>query len=212
MICAICNNAALPRLKKGNVQYFQCTNCKTLFSGPLDQDGMVGGGAELERNTQQNHERVTRVEALTKSIKKEHVSVLDFGAGHGLLVNDLKAAGFGTVVGYDPYNEEFLKLPESEKFDVISCVECCEHWSSPYVEVSVIRRALKPGGIIMFETSFVQVAEEEGIELEDFFYIDPRVGHSTIFSYHGLDLLMALNGFIPQTHYNRHVRLYRKYA
>lgn len=211
MICVICNNVALERLTKG-VLYYQCTNCKTVFSGPLEQDGMVGGGAEEERNTLQNPERIRRIEKLTKGTKKEEAFILDFGAGHGRLVNDLKDAGFINTFGYDPYNPEFSRLPEKDKFDVISCVECCEHWSAPYTEIQVIRRALKPGGVIMYETSFVEVAIEENISLENFFYLNAEVGHSTLFSFHGLDLLMALNGFVPMTHYNRHVRLYRKYA
>ena len=62
----------------------------------------------------------------------------------------------------------------------------------------------------MVETSFVDIAAQEGIELEDFFYIEPSVGHSTIFSHHGLDLLMATKGLPPLQHFNRNVRLFYK--
>ena len=67
-------------------------------------------------------------------------------------------------------------------------------------------RSLIYGGIVMVETSFIDVANEENIPLEDFFYIAPQAGHSTIFSHHGLDLLFTLKGFAPIQHWNRHVR------
>lgn len=208
--CPICNNAATPRLRKGKVEYCQCGSCGTLFSDPIDQDGLVGGGNEIPRNSLQNHIRIARVDELTQNFKKEDVHILDYGAGHGYLVNDLKTAGYISTQGFDPYNPEFSKFPERNKYDIVTCIEVIEHTSAPFVELDVMCRSLMRNGIVIFETSFIDVAEEEGIALEDFEYINAEVGHSTIFSHWGLDLLMSIKGFNPIQHWNRHCRAYSK--
>jgi hypothetical protein len=208
--CPICNNAAPPRLKKGNVEYCQCSSCGTLFSEPIDQEGMVGGGNEVPRNELQNHIRIARVDELVAKMKKEDVYILDYGAGHGGLVKDLKTAGYINTVGFDPYNPEFSKFPERNKYDIITCIEVIEHTSAPYIELDVMCRSLMRNGIVIFETSFVDVATEENIELENFEYICPEVGHSTLFSHWGFDLILAIKGFRPIQHWNRHCRAYAK--
>jgi SAM-dependent methyltransferase len=210
MNCPICNNEAGLRLNKGGVEYFQCANCNTLFSDPLDNDNMVGGGNEEKRNTEQNYIRIGRVEEMTLGMRKEDVHILDFGCGHGYLVQDLREAGYINTVGYDPYNEEFCKLPEKNKFHIVIAIEVIEHTSANFVEVDVMYRSLLPNGLVYLETSFTDIAEEEGIPLEDFFYIEPSVGHSTIFSHHGLDLLFAIKRFVPTQHFNRNARLFKK--
>lgn len=208
--CVVCNNDALFRLKKGATNYFQCVSCGTLFSDPIDQDGMVGGEYEVGRNTEQNYLRIARVEKMTEGLRRDDVNILDFGCGHGLFVEDLKRAGFKNTVGYDAFHDEFMTLPKTNQFHVVIMTEVVEHTSFPFIELQWINKALVPGGCVMIETSFVDVAEQEKIPLEDFFYIAPQNGHSTIFSHHGLDLLMSFKGFVPRKHFNRHVRLYQK--
>lgn len=208
--CPICSNQALPRLNKGSVFYHQCANCHTLFCDPLDNDNMIGGEHEEGRNIEQNHLRIARIDDMIKGSKKDNIHILDFGCGHGMLIADLKKSGYENVAGYDAYNDDYNRLPEKNKYHIITAIEVIEHTSAPYAEVDVIFRSLIPGGVVMFETSFVDIAAQEGIELEDFFYIAPQNGHSTIFSHHGLDLLMCLKGFIPRQHFNRHVRVYQK--
>jgi hypothetical protein len=208
--CPICNNYAPIRLKKGNVEYYQCGSCGTLFSDPIDQEGLVGGSNEIPRNTLQNHIRIARVDELTAKMGKEGVHILDYGAGHGYLVNDLRTAGYVNTQGFDPYNPEFSKFPERNKYDIVTLIEVGEHLSVPFVEFDVINRSLLKKGCLIIESSYVDVAEQEGISLEDFFYVEPSVGHSTIFSHHGLDVLMCQKGFTPRQHFDRHVRLYQK--
>lgn len=208
--CPICNNAAFPIVKKGNYEYLQCNNCETVFTGFIEQDGLVGGEFEVERNTNQNHLRVDRVNEIIKGLNKEDIHILDFGCGTGYFIEDLKKAGYPNVTGYDAYNDKFWRLPEKEKYTVIVATEVFEHFCAPFQEIDVIYRALKPGAAALIETSFIDVAREEGIPSEDFFYIAPQSGHSTIFSHHSLDLLMAIRGFIPMLHFDRHVRLFRK--
>lgn len=206
--CPLCRNIAPFRLTKINTDYFQCVACRTLFSDPLDNEDKIGGVAEVERNEKENHERIARVKRALRDVV-EGPRILDFGCGHGLLVKDLKEVGYNAD-GYDCYNPEFAKLPGHNLYEVVTAIEVIEHTSPPYFELDVIFRALRPGGMLIVETSFVDIAEMEGIELEDFHYVSPEAGHSTIFSHHGMDVLMVLKGFIPAPHWNRHVRSYTK--
>jgi hypothetical protein len=208
-ICPVCSNHAPFRLRKSAIDYHQCTSCKTLFSDPLDNSGMVGGGNEIARNKEQNHLRVGRINDMCMGADKSLIHILDFGCGHFMLGNDLIKEGYNCD-GYDAYNEDYNTLPPKNKYDIVTAIEVIEHTSYPFPELNVIHRSLKDHGFLMVETSFTDIAHMEGIEYEDFFYIDPKVGHSTIFSHHGLDVLMCLKGFRPASHWNRHVRSYQK--
>lgn len=201
--CIACGDDSHERLIKENVQYYQCGTCKSLFSESLPNDNMIGGGFEVERNEAHNEERIYRVKELLGGNK-----ILDYGCGHGMLVNDMKNANLDCD-GYDKFNLEFDKIT-SDNYDVITMVEVIEHIGSPFSELDDIYKLLKVGGYLYIETSFVDIANPEGIALEDFFYISPSVGHSSIFSHRGLDILMLKKGFIPTSHINRNVRVYAK--
>lgn len=208
--CPICTNESPLRLTKGITEYFQCTNCKTIFCDALNNEDKVGGLFEVERNEKENHLRIARVDEITKGMNKEDVWILDFGCGSGYLIDDLKKAGYPNVDGYDAYNEKFSKLPEKDKYHVVVCVETAEHFSFPYLELEVMHRCLKLRGCVMLETGYLDAAIEDGHEIDTYFYISPEAGHSTIYSNHGMDLLMALNGFFPKHYFNKHVKLYQK--
>lgn len=207
--CPICNNEAPIRLTKQHTDYFQCESCKMLFSDSIDQAGMVGGEYSTERNEQQNHIRIDRVAKMMENVDKKDFHILDFGAGWGHLMRDFRAAGYNCDA-YDGYNPEFQRLPEKNKYHIVTLIETLEHFSPPYVELDVINRSMVVGGGIMIETSFVDVAALDGVPLESFFYIAPQNGHSSIFSHHALDILMMAKNFIPRKHWNRNVRNYQK--
>jgi cyclopropane fatty-acyl-phospholipid synthase-like methyltransferase len=202
--CPACNSESHDVFKKKTTQYYQCSYCRTTFSDALPNDNMVGGGFEVERNTQQNAGRLERFFGIVGRFGK----MLDYGCGHGMLVDYLKENKV-KAFGYDKYNPDYNFIKESE-FDLVSMVEVIEHLSHPFRELDQINLLLKDGGILYIETSFVDVAERLKTPLDEFFYIEPSVGHSTIFSHFGLDILMVKKGFLPLTHINENVRLYKK--
>lgn len=203
-ICPVCRNSAPLRLTKENVEYNQCSFCKTLFCGYLDNSNMVGGEWEEGRHDKHKQERLDRI----KTMIGIYGTILDFGTGNGLLVTDCREAGY-VCDGYDKYNPKFNYLKD-EKYNLVTMVEVIEHLSYPFDELNIIFDKLADNGIVYIETSFVDVAEEESISLEDFFYIAPKNGHCTIFSHKGLDLLMQSKGFQPVNHMNRNVRIFQK--
>lgn len=207
-ICPICNGESPLRLTKQNTQYFQCESCKMLYSDPLSQEGLVGGQHE-EGRALQNDIRLERIETMTKGMKKENIRILDFGCGHGYLVNYLKEHGYN-ITGYDAYNEDFNRLPGKEQYHLCLCIEVIEHTSAPFVELDVINRALVNGGLAYFESGYTNIADRDGIKLEEYLYVNPSAGHATIFSHHAFDLLLFKKGFYSKRHFDDNCRLFVK--
>lgn len=180
----------------------------TLSCGRLDQSNMVGGTGAEHRNQVHNPERLQRIKEFHPSPK-----VLDFGCGSGLLVEFLRRNGI-KAEGYDKYlknTTDYLFNGDlafsMAEYDVVTMVEVIEHTASPYLELQDIFHILKPGGVLMVETSFT-----DWMELYTDPYVNPSIGHSTIFSHKGLDEVMLEKGFEIYGHINRNVRVYKKPA
>lgn len=170
----------------------------TLYCGPLDQSGMVGGTNEALRNSQHNPTRLQRILDLNPYPK-----VLDYGCGSGIMVNFLKSKGVNAH-GFDKFNPEYDSTVPRNFYDIVTMVEVIEHTHEPYEELDEVFSCLVPGGAVMIETSFTDfLTDDDG-------YINPAIGHSTIFSHKGLDRLMESKGFIAGVPLNRNVRLYFK--
>lgn len=187
------------------VVYRQLTN-GTITCGPLDQSNMLGGTGEQDRNQDHNAKRLQRIKDFYPNPK-----VLDYGCGNGLLVEFLRRNGI-KAEGFDRYlknSTEYLfngDLAFSKgEYDVVTMVEVIEHTASPYLELQDIFHILKPGGILMVETSFT-----DSMDLDTDVYINPHIGHSTIFSHKGLDEEMLAKGFEVYGHINDNVRVYKK--
>lgn len=205
-ICPICSNVAPFLLNKTGEDYYQCSSCRTVFCNGLDQSEKVGGGNEVPRNEQFNPLRLQRVERMFDGKK---IKILDFGAGSGLYVKFMREAGYD-VDGFDPYNPEFDRMPPADTYDMVNLCEVIEHLDGEYVEIKAIARCMKKGAVLVVETSFVNCMEEDGFTPETFFYLDATVGHSTLFSHHGIDVLMMKHNLWPFQHHNRNVRCYTK--
>src|ERR1051326_6515611 len=115
MNCPVCQSPSKIIFNKKGYDYYQCSNCETIFvPNGLPQDNMVGGGYEEERNTQQNAERINRF----KDLVGRYGRILDFACGHGMLVNDCRKADLDCD-GYDKFNPECDKIP-NRKYNLVS--------------------------------------------------------------------------------------------
>jgi hypothetical protein len=184
---------------KGGVQYYT-DNLANIFCKKLDQSGMVGGGKEDERNADEMN--LVRMYRIQKISGNQQPTILDYGCGTGLMVTFMQDAGIDCD-GYDPYNGYYADVLSLKKdYDVIVLTEVIEHLTAPFAELAEIKEFCHPGSKIMIETSFTDWLTEHDE------YIEPKVGHCTIFSHAGLDHLMAQFGFTPDNHINRNVRIY----
>ena len=173
------------------VQYF-VDPLGSIFSEHLDQDNKVGG-TDFNNRHAQDLWRTTLASG----------RCLDYGCGRGELVKALREQGFDAN-GYDPYSEDFSDHPRG-LYDTIFMVEVIEHTSEPYAELDHIVSLLAPGGKLIVETSFSNWVDVNHP------YLDPKIGHSTVFSHLGLDVLMYLKGCVPGKHINQNVRIYHPF-
>lgn len=202
--CPICKYEYQALLNIGNTEYFECLNCESVYiPNGINQSGMVGGTAEIDRNKTQNLERIKRFNELVSLTK-----MLDYGCGNGYLVSDCIANGINCV-GYDKFNPLFNTI-KSNEFDLVSMIEVIEHTFYPFDEINEIYGLLKVGGVLYIETSFTDIASQESIPIEEFNYVNPSIGHCTIFSFKGLDILMESKGFKLNKRINRNVVTYIK--
>ena len=184
---------------KGGAQYYT-DELNNIFCKKLDQSGMVGGDKELERNADDINQ--TRLERIRKISGKDNPTILDYGCGSGLMVTFMDDAGIDCD-GYDPYNGYYADVLSLKKdYDVIVLTEVIEHLTAPFAELAEIKEMCHKGSKVMIETSFTDWLTETDE------YINPEIGHCTIFSHAGLDHLMSQFGFTPDNHINRNVRIY----
>lgn len=182
---------------KGGVQYYR-DGLGNIFSKPLDQSEMVGGNNEMLRNNEADN--ITRLQRAKDITGKPNPTILDFGCGNGMLVCFAKARGYN-VFGYDLYRPETHDAL-NKKYDCLLLIEVIEHLSEPFDELKLMKNLLNPGGKVMIETSFSDWLTEHDA------YIEPKVGHCTIFSHAGLDFLFEKFGFKIGKHINRNVRIF----
>lgn len=182
---------------KGGVQYYR-DGLGNIFCKPLNQSEMVGGNNEMMRNNEADN--LTRLQRAKDITGKPNPTILDFGCGNGMLVCFGKARGYN-VLGYDLYRPETYDALNS-KYDCLLLIEVIEHLSEPFDELKLIKNLLNPGGKVMIETSFSDWLTEHDA------YIEPKVGHCTIFSHAGLDFLFEKFGFKICKHINDNVRIY----
>ena len=202
--CPICQSKGWNFIfQKDGYDYLQCVECESiLVPNGIDQSMMeVGGDKEIERNETQNAERIKRFIDLVGNDAK----ILDFGCGTGYLMADCNDEGL-FCAGYDKYNEVFNRIVDTE-YDLVSMVEIIEHTFKPFSELNKVYSVLKTGGYVYIETSFVDIMDKP---YESVDYINPKLGHCTIFSHKGLDILMGKKGFIPMEHINDNVRIFKK--
>lgn len=179
------------------VSYYQCQECgfawapvfdewsKSQFSQYIYNQDI--GKVETAENAHQRADNV--LEMFQQWFKKsQRLRMLDYGCGPGIFVDRLKQAGFDAE-GYDPYYPGADQRP-SKLYDVIACFEVLEHANHPHQLLKDIASFLRPGGVIIMGTFFTQ----QPLDL-NWWYVSPRGGHISFYTYHSLNTLLAERGF-----------------
>ncbi len=128
--------------------------------------------------------------------RPDSLRLLDFGAGSGLLAQQLRDAGIDAD-SEDPYSEASFSNADANHipahlYDVVCAFEVIEHSQNPLLTLAQIRGHLKPGGCAIIST-LLQPDEISAIGC-NWWYCAPRNGHISLLSEQSLKLALAQAG------------------
>lgn len=151
----------------------RCADCGFIFSDQTDVGELVALYERLEDPAYEETQdaRALQMRWLLRRAKRVHAaarSVLDVGAGAGLLVAEARQAGY-EAVGVEPsralveaarrvHGVELLQgtyphpALEGKRFDLIFLVDVIEHVAKPVELIRACRGGLAPGGMLLVVT------------------------------------------------------------
>ncbi len=193
--CRVCLSSTVLKFKLNGSNYFECTNCQFLQSNAKPLDYYLSNEYRNEAKKWPFQERLELIKLLLEEINSEqpqNEKILDFGAGNELLEEKLGLCK--NFVFYDPALSHPLlvkDLDEKEKFHTIICTEVLEHLDDPNSVVKKMLRSLKPNGIIYLTT----LLSDLNFDLN---YLNPIVGHISIYSRKAIELLFIRSGCVAE--------------
>lgn len=171
--------------------YFECTDCKFLFSLINDSENQ----SELYDETYWEKQdpdwsgRVNQTLRLVLMANKMlsrnpwELNILDLGCGMGTFVAAAREQLQMSVWGHDIIVPKFGKewfvseLPV-EKYDVVVSCEVIEHFPDPVGILTRSLKSLKPGGVFAFQTAHYDPSACN----RDWWYLGPANGHISLYS------------------------------
>jgi len=179
-ICKICSHEVRTVFdRQFKVDYYFCPHCEFLF---MDETAMVSPEREkaeysTHQNTLDNEGYVNRFrEFLKKAVIPFQTNpgpggkrtALDFGSGPGdcVMAHVLREERGYDVDIYDVYFAP-EKVYTDNTYDLITCTEVLEHLKDPMETLRLLKRHLKPNGILALMTLFHPITENnpEGEEM-----------------------------------------------
>jgi SAM-dependent methyltransferase len=217
--CKICNTAsaqfdhcdinqggppdALARAALGqSIHFYRCPACGLMFTPQLDHwqpeqyRTHIYNDSYIEVDPDYTLARPMAQASMLKNMLQflpPDFSLLDYGAGSGILAQQLNKMGIHAR-SEDPYSLESLQTQPtaSQLFNVVCAFEVLEHSSDPLKTLAHMRERLKPGACMIVSTL---LQPEDIITLGcKWWYCAPRNGHITIFSKASLSLAFQHTG------------------
>jgi hypothetical protein len=181
------------------VYYQKCISCDFIFTANFDDwdqskfsdiiyndDYIKVDGAYREVRPTETANRFAMTFPFAKKWR-----ILDYGSGSGVFEAVLRENGYQSVVSYDPFSNP---VRPREKFDIVTCIEVVEHSSDPAGLLDDIASFVAPAGVILFTTALQPV--DIDIIRAGWWYIAPRNGHVSIYSYRSIELLAKRMGLL----------------
>ncbi|NJS37154.1 MAG: class I SAM-dependent methyltransferase, partial [Brachymonas sp.] len=199
---------AAPRPALGQeISYFRCESCGLIFTNQLDDWGRHDFAAYIynegyvEVDPDYVRDRpMANAQMLLNLLRTLPIShqpplrLLDFGAGSGLLAQQLIAQGI-EASSHDPYGLasalDLNNLPK-HSYDVVCAFEVLEHSADQLDTLAQLKSQLKPGGLAVISTLLqpYDIAQQRC----NWWYCAPRNGHITLFSASALTHALNITG------------------
>jgi len=187
-ICPVCGEPAEFAVARCAHDYFACPRCRTLFTPRIDPATIrtENNGHSSRHDPAFDLERLRRLES---ALGRPALDLVDFGCGAGEFVELMRQKGL-RCTGIDQHTKVQLRDLTAGSLDGVTMVEVIEHLYQPHEILRGCHRALRPGGVLYLESSFV-----DGQTLADWAYLDPAIGHCTLHSSDSMKLLAETHGF-----------------
>lgn len=197
MNCKICSHSAellFTRLvlKKYTVKYFQCGNCKFIFTEEpywLEEAYKSPINYSDTGLLQRNIIFTRKASVLLYYYFNKNAKYLDYAGGYGIFTRLMRDAGFD-FYWYDPYCQNlFAKnfeadISTNQKYELLTSFESFEHFSHPLQE---IKKMLCYSDNILFSTELIPNTLSK---LEDWWYLGFDHGqHVSFYSYRALEII-----------------------
>lgn len=162
--CPLCNDSAQPYYQEKERHFLKCQNCKAVITHP---DNFLTIEEEKQRylthvNIPDDPRYQQFVSPITSGILNDFASNhkgLDFGSGTGSpIMKVLKDNGYD-ISEYDLFFHNHPELLQ-QHYDYIACCEVAEHFKEPHKEFALLRKLLKPGGILYLMTEMIDDSKD----------------------------------------------------
>lgn len=172
--CPICNNSASKFHTTKFHNYFSCSYCSCVF---MPDDEFLDPASEKARYDTHNNDVndkgyqnfVQPIVDTTMQLFTPAHQGLDFGAGPGPVITKLLSDNNYDIETYDPFYDNRPQLL-SRKYDYIICCEVIEHFHNPMKEFSLLKKLLKPAGILICKTDIY----DESVDFSKWYYKNDR--------------------------------------
>lgn len=154
--CPLCNNKSEDfHLWKTRV-YYRCSMCRGIF---VDKTLIPNAEEEKQRYLEHNNDAndigyQSFVSPITNAIMlnfSPEDSGLDFGSGTGSSVSKILTDNNYNIKQYDPFFDKHKNLL-NQQYDYIASCEVVEHFHNPLEEFKLLKKLLKPKGILYIKT------------------------------------------------------------
>jgi SAM-dependent methyltransferase len=185
-----------------SIYFYHCPSCGFVFTTAFDtwmpadfarviynDEYVRDDPSYLENRPRENAEMIQK-----NFPEMAHVSLLDYGAGAGLLERKLRGMGFPDVDSFEPYGPggAILPLPD-RRYAMITSFEVFEHHPRPHELLNSLTRCLLDEGVVLFSTAFIG-AEIVNSGIERWWYVNPKVGHISFYTPDALATLAVRHG------------------
>jgi 2-polyprenyl-6-hydroxyphenyl methylase/3-demethylubiquinone-9 3-methyltransferase len=182
------------------IYYYRCPDCRFIFTTAFDhftkedfcryiynEEYLLVDPDYQQLRPRGNAEFLCQLFAGAKPQR-----ILDYGGGHGLLAELLRAGGFSQVDTYDPFVPRYSARPP-HRYDCVVSFEVAEHSTDPAGTFADMNDLVLEPGLVLFST-LLQPADIDQQHLS-WWYVGPRNGHVSLYSRASLEALARPHRF-----------------